>query len=48
NAKAEIFENIKPEGVVILNADNEYFSILEKKAKENKKKIISVVKNSVL
>lgn len=40
-AKAEIFEGMDKEGTAILNADNEYFDYLVKKARSRKLKVIS-------
>ncbi len=40
-AKSEIINNIKPHGYVILNADDNYFQLHKKIAKEKKIKIVS-------
>ena len=41
DAKAEIINNIKKNGTIILNRDDKYFNYLQKKAKIKKLKIIS-------
>ena len=40
-AKSEIINNIKPHGYIVLNADDSYFQLHKKIAKENKIKIVS-------
>ncbi len=40
-AKSEIINNIKPNGYVVLNADDNFFQLHKKIAKENKIKVVS-------
>ena len=44
-AKAEIMDNIKKKGTIILNRDDKYFSFLRKRAKLKKIKIVTFGKN---
>ena len=41
NAKSEIIENIEKGGTLILNKDDKFFSLLNKKAKLKKIKVVS-------
>ena len=40
-AKSEIINNIKPNGYIVLNADDNFFQLHKKIAKENKIKVVS-------
>ena len=40
-AKSEIIHNIKPYGYIVLNADDNFFQLHKKIAKENKIKVVS-------
>ncbi len=44
-AKAEIINNIKPFGTIVLNRDDKFFNYLNKKAKINKIKVVSFGKS---
>ena len=44
-AKAEIIDNIKKKGTIILNRDDKFFSFLKKKAKSKKIKIVTFGKD---
>ena len=46
-AKAEIIDNIKEHGTIILNRDDKFFSYLKKKAKSRKLKIVTFGKNKI-
>jgi UDP-N-acetylmuramoyl-tripeptide--D-alanyl-D-alanine ligase len=40
-AKAEIFEGLEPNGVAVLNRDNQWFELLSRRARENDARVIA-------